>query len=174
MSTIGFIKRGLDFAHRALADARNGTDEQLHFVPPNGSHSIAWCLWHTARVEDLIINSRILKEPTIWNETWAKRTGLPADGLGVGQSDADAQKIHIDDMGAFVQGGRIEIGGELPCNTSGGMLSESYMQSWNHQPELVRQLRGGLGRRQVEGAEVAQYVHDVAGKCKSLIYTRGG
>ena len=72
-----------------------------------------------------------------------------------------------------MQGGRIEIGGELPCNTSGGMLSESYMQSWNHQPELVRQLRGGLGNRQVQGAEVAQYVHDVAGKCKSLIYTRG-
>ena len=72
-----------------------------------------------------------------------------------------------------MQGGRIEIGGELPCNTSGGMLSESYMQSWNHQPELVRQLRGGLGTRQVQGAEVAQYVHDVVGKCKSLIYTRG-
>ena len=57
MSTIGFIKRGLDFAHKALADARNGSDEQLHFVPPNGSHSIAWCLWHTTRVEDLIINA---------------------------------------------------------------------------------------------------------------------
>ncbi len=76
--------------------------------------------------------------------------------------------------GAFVQNGRIEIGGELPCNTSGGMLSESYMQSWNHQPELVRQLRGGLGQRQVQGAEVAQYVHDVAGKCKSIVYTKGG
>src|SRR6266571_49970 len=75
--------------------------------------------------------------------------------------------------GAFVQNGRIEIGGELPCNTSGGMLSESYMQSWNHQPELVRQVRGGLGARQVQGAEVAQYVHDVAGKCKSIIYTKG-
>ena len=74
--------------------------------------------------------------------------------------------------GAFIQDGRIEIGGELPCNTSGGMLSESYMQSWNHQVELVRQLRGGLGARQVEGAEVGQYVHDVAGKCLSIIYTK--
>ena len=76
------------------------------------------------------------------------------------------------EAGAWIQDGRIEIGGELPCNTSGGMLSESYMQSWNHQPELVRQLRGGLGRRQVQGAEVAQYVFDVAGKCRSLIFTR--
>jgi acetyl-CoA acetyltransferase len=75
--------------------------------------------------------------------------------------------------GDFIQNGRIEIGGELPCNTSGGMLSESYMQSWNHQVELIRQLRGGLGARQVENAQVGQYVHDVAGKCLSIIYTRG-
>ena len=76
--------------------------------------------------------------------------------------------------GPFASSGALRAdGGELPCNTSGGMLSESYMQSWNHQPELVRQLRGGLGARQVQGAEVAQYVHDVAGKCKSIIYTKG-
>ena len=42
-----------------------------------------------------------------------------------------------------------------------------------YQPELVRQLRGGLGARQVEGAQIGQYVHDVAGKCKSIIYTKG-
>jgi len=101
MSTIAFIKRGLDFAHKALADARNGTDEQLHFVPPSGSHSIAWCLWHTTRVEDLIINGRVLRRPTIWSEEWARRTGLPVEGLGAGQPDAEAQKIHIDDMKAF-------------------------------------------------------------------------
>jgi len=72
-----------------------------------------------------------------------------------------------------MQNGRIELGGELPCNTSGGMLSESYMQSWNHQPELVRQLRHEYSdERQVKDAEVGQYVYDAAGKCLSLIYTR--
>ena len=103
MSTVDFIKGGLDFAHRAFADARNGTDEQLHFVPPNGSHSIAWCLWHTARVEDVIINARALGREPIWNEEWARRTGLPAEGAGAGQSEEEAQGLHIDDMGAFTE-----------------------------------------------------------------------
>ena len=77
--------------------------------------------------------------------------------------------------GAFIQDGRIEIGGEIPANTSGGMLSESYMQSWNHQPELVRQLRHAYEGtpRQVQGAEIAHYVGDASGRVASVIYTRG-
>ncbi len=103
MSTVDFIKRNLDFAHRALRDATNGTDEQIHFVPNDGSHSIAWCLWHTTRVEDLIINLRVHGGAPIWNEDWAARTGLPDDGYGTGMSDDDAQQIHIDDISAFVE-----------------------------------------------------------------------
>ncbi len=103
MSTVNFIRNGLGFAHRALADARNGTPEQLHFVPEQGSHSIAWCLWHTARVEDLIINLRVRKAPQVWNEEWAARLGLPFEGFGTGMPDADAQQIHIKDMAAFAE-----------------------------------------------------------------------
>jgi uncharacterized damage-inducible protein DinB len=99
--TVEYIRRGLAFAHAALADARNGTDEQLHFVPEHGSHSIAWCLWHTARVEDLIINLRCQARQTVWDAGWAERTGLPADGFGTGMSDADAQQVRITDMRAF-------------------------------------------------------------------------
>ena len=103
MSTIDFISRGLDFAHRALADARNGTDEQLHFVPENGSHSIAWCLWHTSRIEDLIISARVMGKDPVWNEEWARRTGLPADGTGNGLTDEESQQVRITDIDAFAE-----------------------------------------------------------------------
>lgn len=100
MSTVDFIRRSLDFTHAALIDARNGTEEQLHFVPEHGSHSIAWCLWHTSRVEDLII-SRVSGQEQVWSEEWASRTGLPFDGFGTGMLDEDAQQIGITDLGAM-------------------------------------------------------------------------
>ena len=54
--------------------------------------------------------------------------------------------------GSFVEGGRIEIGGELPINTAGGHLSEAYVHTVNHIIEGVRQLRG-CSTAQVPDAE---------------------
>jgi len=70
--------------------------------------------------------------------------------------------IELEDMGfcpkgewgRFVEGGRIELGGELPLNTNGGMLS--FSTGWIfHTTEAVSQLRGQAGPRQVKGAKVA-------------------
>lgn len=70
---------------------------------------------------------------------------------------------------AFTQDGRIELGGELPVNTHGGLLSEAHVMAWNHQVEIVRQLRGEAGPRQVAGAEHIQW-GNVYGD--SIIYRR--
>ena len=56
--------------------------------------------------------------------------------------------------GAFVEGGRLRLDGDLPTNTHGGLLSQAHMLGLNHVVELVRQLRGEAGRAQVAGAEI--------------------
>ena len=56
--------------------------------------------------------------------------------------------------GEFIANGRIRRGGDLPINTHGGLLSEAHIAGMNHIVELVRQLRGDCGNRQIEDAEV--------------------
>jgi acetyl-CoA acetyltransferase len=59
--------------------------------------------------------------------------------------------------GAFVQDGRIALGGQLPINTDGGGLSSNHpgMRGIFLMIEATRQLRGECGPRQVEGAKLA-------------------
>jgi len=58
---------------------------------------------------------------------------------------------------SWVQNGRIELGGELPMNTSGGLLSEAHVGGWNSILEIARQLRGAAGERQIANARYLQW-----------------
>jgi acetyl-CoA acetyltransferase len=66
--------------------------------------------------------------------------------------------------GAFVEGGALAIDGRLPTNTAGGFLSFSHagLCGLFTLIEVVEQLRGTAGARQVDGARLG-YVHGMGG-----------
>lgn len=60
-----------------------------------------------------------------------------------------------DGVGELITAGDLRLGGRLPCNTAGGLISEGHLSGFGHVREAVRQLRGECGPRQVDGARLA-------------------
>jgi len=73
--------------------------------------------------------------------------------------------------GPFTEGGRIELGGELPVLTSGGGLSEAYVHGFNLILEGVRQIRG-TSTAQVPNCK-ATLVTGASGVATSAMVLRG-
>ncbi|MFO1190260.1 MAG: thiolase [Alphaproteobacteria bacterium] len=89
--------------------------------------------------------------------------------------------INVEDLGfckkgeggAFVAAGNTTYGGQIPANTHGGLLSYAHIGiagSVFHLIEVVRQLRGECGPRQVKGAELGLY-HSIGGGMSSIATT---
>jgi acetyl-CoA acetyltransferase len=114
-----------------------------------------------------------LKDPTHYTHFAGARSSQRAYQMaGIVPEDVDVAQFYdcftstvlitIEDYGfckkgeggPFALDGNLGLGGALPSNTSGGMLSEANMTGWNHLAEAVRQVRG-TSTSQVEGAEVA-------------------
>ncbi|HZU69632.1 MAG TPA: acetyl-CoA acetyltransferase [Ktedonobacteraceae bacterium] len=118
---------------------------------------------HISQMPDLTVTAAAMTAPRAFGEA------------GVTPGDIDMAMIYdsftitvlllLEDLGfckkgeggAFVQDGRIALGGQLPINTDGGGLSSNHpgMRGIFLIIEATRQLRGQCGPRQVEGAKLA-------------------
>lgn len=103
---------------------------------------VAERIYPAADVERDAIDALYIQDPTsVWVMQMLEWYGFAEPG-GVGE--------------AF-RNGDIGFGGRLPLNTNGGQLSEAYMWGFLHLCELVRQMRGEAGSRQLGRIETAQY-----------------
>ncbi len=116
---------------------------------------------------------------------------------GVGADDIDLAEVHdcftiaeimaIEDLGFCKKGeggkttqeGETAIGGRIPINTSGGLKGKGHPVGATgiaQAVEIVQQLRGEAGKRQVPGAEIGM-AHNVGGSGGTAvvhIFKRGG
>jgi acetyl-CoA acetyltransferase len=112
----------------------------------------------------------VVPPPTTLAATAAfEEAGLGPEDLHVVEcqdTDAARELLSYEEIGLCARGGSGELlasgatalGGRLPVNTSGGLLSKGEplgASALGQVVELVRQLRGECGARQVEGARVA-------------------
>jgi acetyl-CoA C-acetyltransferase len=113
---------------------------------------------------------------------------------GIGPDDIDVAEVHdcftiaeicaIEDLGfvkkgqggRFVEDGNTAIGGRIPVNTSGGLKACGHpvgATGIKQAAEIVNQLRGEAGKRQVEGAEIG-LAHNVGGSgATALVHILG-
>ena len=138
---------------------------------------------YLAGIGEIHTHEHLICAPSL-TEFGAVQSGRAAYAMaGLGPTDIDVAQLYdcfsigpIIEMeelgfcprgqgGRFYEEGHARIGGKLPVNTHGGMMSHAHAGSAGGLfgiVEAVRQLRGGLGPRQVEGAEVA-LVHNEGG-----------
>ncbi len=139
--------------------ARDLKQRPIFVLGSSESHTHA----HISQMPDLTVTAAAMTAPRAFAE--AGVTPNDIDMAMIYDSFTITVLILLEDLGfckkgeggAFVQGGRIALGGQLPINTDGGGLSSNHpgMRGIFLIIEAVRQLRGQCGPRQVEGAQIA-------------------
>jgi hypothetical protein len=85
----------------------NASEKMIRCVPPKFEHSIAWLIWHLARIEDMTMNGLLAGKPQIFHQDdWPVRLNITIQHSGnVVMDDADvselSQGINIDALKSY-------------------------------------------------------------------------
>ncbi len=122
-------------------------------------------------------------EPLTWRTAQVAyaRAGVGPEDIGFAEVHdcfSSAEVLRVEGLGLvprgeyprFVEAGHADIGGKLPINPSGGLLGKGHPLGATgvaQVVELVRQLRGEAGPRQIDGAK-AGLAHCRGGKAAGI------
>ncbi len=110
------------------------TDEQACYRPSPNANSIAWLLWHSARVQDAQV-APIAGVEQVWTrDGWVDRLGLalPRDDTGYGHSPEDVVKVQASpDLLAGYYHAVHKLTLEYVAGISGDELSRVVDRNWD-------------------------------------------
>jgi hypothetical protein len=70
------------------------TEEMARRIPRGCDHSIAWCIWHLARIEDVTMNLLVAGSPQLAHrDGWLKRMGITARDTGNAMDKASVARL---------------------------------------------------------------------------------
>ena len=80
------------------------TPETAHHRPEGTGNSIAWLLWHTARVQDDHV-AGLAGNRQAWHDGWVEGFGLPldVDDIGYGHTSEQVDSVRIEDLDRLVE-----------------------------------------------------------------------
>ena len=88
-----FLSRYGDLHHGLVEGLLTSLPEaQLRGRPHPGVNTIAWLLWHSARIEDLAVNRFLADSPQVLDE-WRDRLGVARVDVGTGMTDAEVDEF---------------------------------------------------------------------------------
>ena len=110
MDAIAFFLSRYNDLHGGLVDGLFSklSEAQLRGRPHPGVNTVAWLLWHSARIEDVGVNRFLSDRPQALDEGWLGRLKVPRRDVGTGMSDAEVDELSLRiDLEALVPGERV-------------------------------------------------------------------
>jgi hypothetical protein len=111
----------------------NLSEDQFRRIPKNEEHSIAWCIWHIARIEDIAMNYLVADTPPVFvQENWQEQMNIAYRDSGnemkPGQISSLSNKINLDALRNY----RVAVGRrtrEIVTELKPGSLIEKVKQT---------------------------------------------
>jgi DinB superfamily len=95
MDALDFFLVRYDQVHRVLTDPaiEQLDDTQLRTRPHPRVNTVAWLLWHMARVEDVGVNRFVADRSQVLEDGWDAKLGVGRRDVGTGMTDAEVDEF---------------------------------------------------------------------------------